>query len=197
MQKAKDYSLYLAHRLQVINTFFESKADGPGYGTWTSKRPTTTGMPDSHMLELIVCSTTLHKRVRNCQVVNDSADSNHQAVQMHLNLTSLKYNETASLNTRTIVWRKICKEDEQHKIYNKYILELTSREMTYDAFCEAVTRAGRETSVSIESKWEGWYKASESILTPAIKEKNQLRHQLQNTINFTDNEIADLQLKLN
>ena len=59
-------TIYLAHRLQVLNTFFECKANGPGYGTWTSNQPTTTGMPDSHMLDLIVCSATLHKRVRNC-----------------------------------------------------------------------------------------------------------------------------------
>jgi hypothetical protein len=47
-------TLYLAHRLRVINTFFECKANGPGYGTWTSNRPTNTGLPNSHMLNLIV-----------------------------------------------------------------------------------------------------------------------------------------------
>ena len=73
-------TLYLAHRLRVTNTFFECKTNGPGYGTWTSNRPTETGLPDSHMLDLIVCSTTLHKRVKNCQVVDDGADSDHRAV---------------------------------------------------------------------------------------------------------------------
>ncbi len=79
-------------------------------------------MPDSHMLDLIVCSTTLHKHVKNCQVVNDGADSDHQAVRMQLNLTSLKYKEKASLDSGDIDWRKICKEDEQRKLYNKYLL---------------------------------------------------------------------------
>jgi len=86
------------------------------------------------MLDLIVCSTALHKCVKNCQVVDDGADS---------------------------------EEDEQRKLYNKYLLELTSCDMTYNTFCEAVVRAGRETAVSIECKCEGWYKASESILIPA------------------------------
>ena len=58
----------------------------------------------------------------------------------------------------------------------KNLLELTSRDMTYDTFCEAVVRADRETAVSIECKCKGWYKASKSILIPAIEEKNQLRH---------------------
>jgi hypothetical protein len=57
-------------------------------------------------------------------------------------------------------------------------------------------RAGCETAVSIESKCEGWYKASDSILMPAIEEKNQLRHRLQDKSNLTDDELADLQLKL-
>ena len=63
-----------------MNTFFESRANRPGYGTWTSNRPTNTGLPDSHMLDLIVCSTTLHKRIKNCQVVDNGADSDHRAV---------------------------------------------------------------------------------------------------------------------
>ena len=123
------------------------------------------------MLDLIVCSATLHKRIKNCQVVNDGADSDHQAVRMQLNLTSLKYKEKPSLDNEKIDWRKICEDDEQRKLYNKYLLELTSRDMTYDNFCEAVTRAGRETAIKIVSQCRGWYAASESILNPAIDEK--------------------------
>jgi hypothetical protein len=189
-------TVYLAHRLRVMNTFFESKADGPGYGTWTSNRPTTTGLPESHMLDLIVCSTTLHKRVKNCQTTNDGADSDHRAVRMQLNLTSLKYKEKVSLESGDIDWRKICEEEEQRKLYNKYLLGLTSRDMNYDTFCEAVVRAGRETAVSIESKCEGWYTASESVLIPAIEEKNRLRHRLHDRSTLTDTELTDIQLKL-
>jgi exonuclease III len=83
-------TVYLTHRLCMMNTFFESRANGPGYGTWTSNQPTSTGLPKSHMLDLIVCSTMLHKHVKNCQVTNDGANSDHQAVQMQLNLMSLK-----------------------------------------------------------------------------------------------------------
>jgi len=98
-------------------------------------------------------------------------DSDHRAVRMQLNLTSLKYKEKASLDSRNIDWRRICKDDEQCKLYNKYLLELTSRNMTYNTFCEAVVRVRCETAISIECKCEGWYKASEPILIPAIKEK--------------------------
>ena len=55
---------YLAHRLRVMNTFFECRANRPGYGTCTSNWPTSIGIPESHMLDLIVFSTMLHKCVR-------------------------------------------------------------------------------------------------------------------------------------
>ena len=90
---------------------------------------------------------------------------------MQLNLTSLKYNKKASLACGNIDWQKNCEEEEQRKLYNKYLLDLTSCDMAYDTFCEAVKRAGRKTAVSIKSKCKGWFKASESILMPAIKEK--------------------------
>jgi len=181
-----------------MNTYFESKANGPaGYGTWTNKWPTSTGQADSHMHNLIVCSTTLHKRVRNCFVASDGADSDHCAVRMELNLTSLKYKEkVSSLNTGEIDWRKICKEDEQHKLYNKYLLDFTTRDMTYDNFCKAVVRASRETNMSIENKCEGWYTASEAILAPTIEEKNRLRHKLQERNRFTATEIDQFQQQL-
>jgi hypothetical protein len=64
--------------------------------------------------------------------------------------TSLKYKEKASINGGEIDWRKICKEDEQCKLYINYLLEITTRNMTYDNFCEAVVHAGQETAISIE-----------------------------------------------
>ncbi len=151
-----------------MNTFFKGKANGPGYGTWSSNQPTSPGQAESHMLDLIVCSTAPHKCVRSCQVDIDRADSNHQAVQMQLNLTLLKYKEKASLNGGEIDWRKSCEENKQCKLYNKYLLELTTRNMTYDNFCEALVCAGRKTANSTECKCEGWYKASKAILIPAI-----------------------------
>ena len=100
------------------------------------------------------------------------------------------------MNCSDINWRKICEEDEQQKLYNKYLLELTSHDMSYENFCEAVIRAGQETAVAIDRKCEGWYTASESILAPAIQEKNQLSHQLHNRSKLTDDEITDIKAQL-
>ena len=60
---------------------------------------------------------------------------------------SLKYKEKASLESGTIDWRKICEEDEQCKLYNKYLLELASHNMVYYTFCEAILCAGLENNI--------------------------------------------------
>ncbi len=77
----------------------------------------------------------------------------------------------ASLDSGDIDWREICEEDEQRELYNKHLLELTSRNMTYDTFCEAVVCAGRKTAVSIECKCKGWYKPHQDTIPPVSSTK--------------------------
>jgi hypothetical protein len=100
------------------------------------------------------------------------------------------------MNCGGIDWRKICEEDEQRKLYNKYLLELTSRNMSYDNFCEAVIRAGKETAIAIDCKCDGWCAASKSTLAPAIQEKNRLHHRLQDSSGLNSDEIADIKAQL-
>ncbi len=82
------------------------------------------------MLNMVVCLASLHKRIHNCCTALDGLDSNHPAVSMDLNLTSIKYKAKLLMNCGNIDWRKIFKEDEQRKLYNKYLLELISRDMS-------------------------------------------------------------------
>ena len=163
--------IYLAHRLRVMNTFFKTKSGSPGHSTWTSNRPTSSGIADSHMLDLIVCSAALHKPVCNCCTTLDGLDSDHRAVSLDLNLTSIKYKVKSSLNHGDIDWRKICEEDTQRKLYNKYLLRLISRDMSYKEYCKAIVRAGKTTVTVVTRACEGWYRASKDILAPAIQEK--------------------------
>ena len=175
-----------------MNTFLETKPGNPGHSTWTSNRPTSSGIADSHMLDLIVCSATLHKRVRNCCTTLNGLDSDHRGVSLNLNFTSIKYKVKSSLNRGDIDWRRICEEDEQCKLYNKYLLQLTSRDMSYREYMEAIKRAGETTATIITRTCKGWYRASKDILAPAIQEKNCLRHHLHDSSNLSPEEIADI-----
>jgi hypothetical protein len=64
----------------------------------------------------------LHKQVRNCCTTLDGIDSNHCAFYLDFNITSIKYKTKSLMNCSDINWRKICEEDEQPKLYNKYLL---------------------------------------------------------------------------
>jgi hypothetical protein len=123
-------------------------------------------------------------------------DSGHQAVRMDLNLASIKYKAKTSMYCGDIDWRKICEEDAHRKLYNKYLLNLTSRDMLYDNFSKAVVRAGRETVIAINHKCDSWYAASKNILVPAIQEKNQSHHCLCNRSNLTPDEVIHLKSQL-
>jgi hypothetical protein len=129
-------AVYLGHRLQVMNTFFPRKANGPGHGTWTSNQLTQNGQAELHMLNVILTSTRLHKWVKNCFVVPDGINSDHQAVRMTLNLTSIKYKPKAPIHSREIDWHAITKKDEQRKLYKRYLLKLTTKDMTYNNFLQ-------------------------------------------------------------
>ncbi len=83
--------VYLVHRLRIMNTFYETRTNSPGHCTWTSNRPTSSGIADSHMIDVIVCSASLHKRIHNCCTILDGLVSDHRAVCMDLNLMSIKY----------------------------------------------------------------------------------------------------------
>jgi len=175
-----------------MNTFFEARSTSPGHNTWTSNRPTNSGIADTHMLDVIVCSATLHKRIHNFCTTLEGLDSDHRAVTMALNLTSIKYKANSSIKCGDTDWRKICEEDEQWKLYNKYLTKFTSRDMGYSDFCQGVIRAGKETALAIVQKCEGWYTASESILALAIQEKNQLRHRLHDRRNLSPDDITNI-----
>ncbi len=48
------------------------------------------------------------------------------------------------------------KKMSNKNLYSKYLVELTSRDMSYNNFCKAVIRAGKETAIAINWKCEGW-----------------------------------------
>ena len=77
-------------------------------------------------------------------------------------------------------------------------MQLTSRDMSYDSFCDSVVRASEATAMTVNRSCMGWYAASERILAPAIQEKNHLRHRLHDRIGLSPDKIsrAKVQLKL-
>jgi hypothetical protein len=95
-------NINIAMKLENSNLTSNAKENMSIFGAHFEKvlnnhRSTTnSGIADSHMLDLLVCSTSLHKRVKNCCTTLDGLDSNHRAVVMELNSTSIKYKVKSS-----------------------------------------------------------------------------------------------------
>jgi hypothetical protein len=53
------------------------------------------------------------------------------------------------LSRGDIDWRIICEDETQHAMYNKYLMQLTSQNMSYENFCEAVVHSGEFTAVTV------------------------------------------------
>ena len=144
------------------------------------------------MLDVIVYSKTLHKRINNCRVILDGLDSNHRAVCLDLVLTSIKFKETQLLYGSTINWRKILTNNDCCKLYNYAILEATTIDMDYEEFNDAICQSGMNTAISLKERCKGWYEFSQTELIPIIEEKNQLVHTLQQKVHSV--KAADLLL---
>ena len=75
----------------------------------------------------------MHKRVRNCNVVDDGIDSDHQAVTLKLAITSIKFNGN-KITKGAINWNTILYDDRYRERYNHTLLELVDATMSYADF---------------------------------------------------------------
>jgi len=97
----------MSHKLKVEHTFFQHNE----YATFVSLGDDRT--PSMH--DVISVSQAFHKRVRNCQVVDDGVDSDHSAVCITISLTSIKFkgkaiSKESSTGTRYLLMsrRELC-----------------------------------------------------------------------------------------
>ncbi len=170
--------LYMSHDLRVMNMYYPAKQT-IGHGTWTSIPCTSEGVSEPSMLDVIVCSASLHKCVKNCCVLPNWLESEHPGICINVVVTSIKFKATTSLNTGTIDWQKIMTNDAYKQFYNANALSMMTNEMDYDDFNAAILEAGRVTAMTVTERCKGWYMFSRNDLMPVIEEKNQIVHTLQ------------------
>jgi hypothetical protein len=94
------------------------------------------------MLDVVVCLATFHKCISNCQVILDGLERDHQAIRLNLVLTLIKFNDTKSLYSGAIDWRKILTNDGCRKIFNDAALEAMAVDMDYKEFNKAIRQSG-------------------------------------------------------
>ncbi len=138
------------------------------------------------MLDIMVCSNTLHKCINNFWVIIDGLNSDHRAIRLDLVSTSIKFKKTQLLYGGTIDWRKILTNNECCKLYNDAALAVTIVDMDYEELYDVIRQSGMNTALSLKESCEGWYKFSQTELLLIIEEKNRLAHTLRQKVHSVE-----------
>ena len=132
------------------------------------------------MHDLFVCSQSLHKRVRDCEVVDDGADSDHDAICIKLAITSIKFKGSA-ITKGVIDWTSILNDERYKELYNHHLRCLVNENTSYDDFNQHIMTAGEFTATLVKEKCEGWFQFNRQELAPIIEQRNKTQHLLKRT----------------
>jgi hypothetical protein len=127
------------------------------------------------MHDIFVCSTSFHKRVQDCAAVLHGVASDHLAVCLKVALSSVKFKKH-TMSRGSTNWAKILSDDLARMEYNGHLLQLTTNDMDYDAYQEAILQAGALTVTHHKRKCNGWFQMSQTTLAPLLTERNHVLH---------------------
>jgi len=150
------------------------------------------------MIDIFACAKTLHCRVRHCRTIEYGIESDHTAVQLDLVLTSLKRTTSTALHRGTTDWRKIATDQPTQQRYNELLADAIAdlNDMSYDAFNDAIRKAGEETALIVGSRCEDWFQFNLTDLIPPIEERNHLLHALRSSTDLPPSIIDSMRVQL-
>ena len=187
-EKGKDLlQIYMANDMRVSNTFF----DHSSHITYESFNKDQTKC----MLDIFVTSADLHKRVRNCMVVDNGIKSDHSAVTLKLSITSIKFKESTKLQEPKRDWRRIQYEEQANIKFSDLILSETTEETPANEFCEIIMKAAAETATTTETSVDGWFEFSKDTLVPLIGHRNKMLHAIKHS-NRSNNDLEHTKAQL-
>ena len=159
-------NMLMQQSMRVQNTYFTHDS----YDTYYHKNGQFPVMYD-----IFATSQSLHKRVRDCKVVDNGVESDHKAVKMSITITTIKY-RARDVPRGTISWRRIFEDPVYQLIYVTELKKLVNADTDLETFNEKTIEAGRIAATFVESKVKGWFEMHSSELRPLIEEKDALCH---------------------
>ncbi len=138
------------------------------------------------MIDIFSCAKNFHYRIRNCRTVAEGVESNHAAVQLNLVLTLLQRTDSTPLTRGTTDWQKIATNEPTRQYYNDLLADATTDlpDMSYEAFKDAIKKAGEETALLVGSRCNDWFQFNADKLAPPIEERNLPLHALCSSANL-------------
>jgi hypothetical protein len=82
----------------------------------------------------------------------------------------LKRSNSTALTRGSTDWQKIISDQPIRQCYNEILVNaITDSPMPYEAFDDAIKKAGEETALHADSKCNYWFQFNADELTPATK----------------------------
>jgi hypothetical protein len=144
------------------------------------------------MLDIFSCSNNLFKQVRTCHTIKDGIKSDHTAVIIKIELTSIafKMHPQNHPGQETTDWDLIITDDQTNIEYNQILTQHTQPTATnpepqeYTEFFKCVKEAGQTIATKTKLDPSDWFELNKSKIQPTIdavttllKQKKGMRQQ--------------------
>jgi exonuclease III len=121
-------NLLASLEMKITNSFFQKRASSSSPTTTHTTWRNTNASKSQHVLDVFSISSNIFKRVRKCHTTRDSVDSDHTAVIIKLELTSISFKMQENNhpnNIQTTDWELINTNDETKARYNETLEQYT------------------------------------------------------------------------
>jgi hypothetical protein len=168
-------NLMASLELKLTNSFFQKRTSSSSTHTHTTwKNPSAS--KSQHMLDIFSCSNNLFKRVRTCHTIKNGVESNHTAVIIELELTSIAFKMYAQNRPKqeTTNWELILLDKKINIEYNRTLTQYTQpnpedpQPIDYTEFFKYVKNAGEATATKTQLDPLDWFEHSKDLIQPTI-----------------------------
>ena len=145
--------------MKITNSFFQKRASSSSPTTTHITWRNTNASKSQHMLDVFSVSSNIFKRVRDCHTTKYGVDSDHTAVIIKLELTSISFKMQENNhpnNIQTTDWELINTNDETKAKYNETLERYTQTSThnppkEYTDFFDCVKEAGHATATKMKT----------------------------------------------
>ena len=111
------------------------------------------------MLDLVTCSASIFKRVRQCKAIKFGASSDHSAVEMQFHLNSVAINiKEKAMDAGDIDYATIVSDESANRTFNDKLKSLAPDDNpNYTVFFQCVKAAAKATATKLKTKPQDWF----------------------------------------
>ena len=187
-KKGSDFiQTLLQMELKVANTYFNKQ----NHATYRNINGNS-----HHMLDVFSVSNSIFKRVKDCGIINGGVTSDHTAVKITIQLSTIQMqpnNKSDTINSGKTDWNAIMTNPTLKRQYNSTLTNQLASDPAYTSFFSTVVDTGKATATKLPTTPVDWFEFSKDRLQPILDRVTNLLFELRDPSNPTP---ADTKTKL-